>query len=204
MEDSLSKKDRQELIATAIEEAERLNQSISNILHMTKIESGDMKANTTWLDVHSLFSDSAARLATLLDKRSITIDVPNNALAVSVDPVLFPQVLQNLLENIAKYTPETSAVKLSTRIHSRKIELHISDSGPGVPEQEQIRLFDKFSRLESRDARVAGTGLGLSICKAIVELHGGTIALKNNTNEQGLSVIITLPKYRKTENEIGV
>lgn len=202
MDESLSREERRELISTAIEEAERLNQSISNILHMTKIESGDMKANKVWLDVHSLFSDASARLSSLLGNRSVQIEVPNNTLAVSVDPVLFPQILQNLLENIAKYTPEDCAVILSAKTHGKQIELHISDNGSGIAEHERERLFDKFTRLESRDARIAGTGLGLSICKAMVELHAGDIALADNPEGRGLSVIITLQEYRMIEHEI--
>lgn len=201
MDDALSSEERRELITTAIEEAERLNQSITNILHMTKIESGDMKINAQWLNVHSLFSDAVGRLSSQLGARSISITVPDAAMAVEVDPVLFPQVLQNLLENITKYTEPEAKVTLGAAPKGKKIELRISDDGPGIPEKDQIRLFDKFTRLESRDARIAGTGLGLSICKAIVELHKGTIRLQNNENGIGLSAVITLKNYKIIENE---
>jgi len=204
MPDSFSREERHELISTAIEEAGRLNQSISNILHMTKIESGDMKANAGWLEVHSLFGDAIARLAPLLGERSTVIDVPQDSLSVFVDPVLFPQVLQNLLENIAKYTPEDAEVTLSAIAQREKVTLCISDNGPGIPKGDRTRLFDKFSRLDQRDGRVAGTGLGLSICKAIVELHGGTVSLEDGPEGKGLSVVIILEKYRVLEHEPGV
>lgn len=203
MDESLSSEERQELISTAIEEAERLNQSISNILHMTKIESGDMKANRVWLDVHSLFSDAVSRLLPLLGNRSVTVEIPSDSLAIYVDPVLFPQILQNLLENIAKYTPENVAAILTAKTHGKEVEISISDNGPGIPEKDHIRLFDKFTRLESRDTRVAGTGLGLSICKAMVGLHGGKITLMNNPQGQGLSVVITLKEYQIIEREMA-
>lgn len=201
MDATLSSQERRELITTAMEEAERLNQSITNILNMTKIESGDMKINSIWVDVQSLFSDAVARLSELLGNRSVRIELPNEFLSVYVDPVLFPQILQNLLENITKYTPENTDVTLSARTQGKKIELSISDNGMGIPEKDLPRLFDKFARLESRDARVAGTGLGLSICKAIVELHGGKIALKNNPQGQGLSVVITLKEHKIIKGE---
>lgn len=201
MDDVLSSEERRELISTAIEEAERLNQSITNILHMTKIESGDMKINAQWLDVHSLFSDAVGRLSPQLGARSVSITVPDDTMAVEVDPVLFPQVLQNLLENITKYTAPDAIVTLGAAPKGKSIELRISDNGPGIPEKDQTRLFDKFTRLESRDARIAGTGLGLSICKAIVELHKGTIRLENNEIGTGLSAIITLKHYKNIEKE---
>jgi two-component system sensor histidine kinase KdpD len=197
MDHSLTSDERKELISTAIEEAERLNQSISNILHMTKIEAGDMKVNKQWLGVHTLFSESVARLATYLGNRNIII--PSSNLAINVDPVLFPQVLQNILENIIKYTAADAEVRLEAKQQAETVELRVIDNGPGIPEMEHERLFDKFTRLESRDSRIAGTGLGLSICKAIVELNGGQIILENNVDSSGLSVIITLSDYKQIE-----
>ncbi len=199
MDESLTRKQREELIGTAIEEAERLNQSITNILDMTKIESGYMKINKQWLSVHSLFSEAIARFSTQLGERNIIIDVPDNDLGIKVDAVLFPQVLQNILENISKYTAFDAEVKLDAILKDNKIELRISDNGPGVPDEQQERLFDKFTRLDNRDSRIAGTGLGLSICKAIVELNEGTIFLQNNMDSNGLLVVIRLDNYKIIE-----
>lgn len=201
MDDALTTQERRELITTAIEEAERLNQSITNILDMTKIESGDMKINAQWLDVHSVFSDAIGRMFVQLGDRELEITLPYSRMAIKVDPVLFSQVLQNLLENIVKYTPPDAKVTLGAVAQGPRIRLHITDNGPGIPEEDRNRLFDKFTRLEKRDARIAGTGLGLSICKAIVELHEGTIRLENNENDVGVSAIITLKKFKSIEKE---
>jgi len=200
MDASFSSEDRKELISTAIEEAERLNQSITNILDMTRIEAGELKPNKEWLDVYSLFASSVERQAHMLEKLNVKIDV-DLGLAVHVDPTLFPQVLQNILENAAKYTPEGSNINLSADIIDDNAVLTISDDGPGVPAEQRDKLFDKFTRLEHRDARVAGTGLGLAICKAIIGVHGGTIALSDTDNGKGLSVVISLKEYKHLTHE---
>ncbi len=196
MDEALSSKERNELIVTAIEEAERLNQSITNILDMTRIEAGELKPNKQWMDVYSLFSDTVQRLSTRIGKHDVLIDVLEEAFAISVDPVLFPQVLQNLLENALKYSPEDQPVTLAASIDQRRATLRITDHGPGIPKEQRAKAFDKFTRIHQRDARIAGTGLGLAICKAIIGVHGETITLEDNPNGSGLSVVITLKAYQ--------
>lgn len=201
MEDSLSKDERNELIAMAIEEAERLNQFITNILSMTKIESGDLSPVKQWVEPKSLFYDTIQRFSSELKNHKVEIKDTDEQILIHIDPVLFTQVIQNLLENAVKYTPEGSVVTLSYYIEGNKAILEYKDNGPGVPTQDHERVLSKFTRLENRDAKIAGTGLGLAICKAIVEIHAGTIKLKNNLEGQGLLVSMTLDEYKEIEEE---
>jgi two-component system sensor histidine kinase KdpD len=95
-----------------------------------------------------------------------------------VDPVLIEQVLTNLLENAAKYTPAGSPIEIEGQAVSGGVEVTVADHGPGIPPADLERVFDKFHRLAG-DAHVPGTGLGLAICRAILAAHGGRIWAEN-------------------------
>lgn len=197
MEKSLSKTEKQELIDTAINEAERLNQSISNILDMTRIESGTIKLKKEWADIYALFTECIQRRASLLEKHNVTVKNSNTPINIKVDTVLFTQAIQNILENAAKHTPKKSKIELSATTKDSTVIITISDNGPGIAPSERHKVFDKFTRIEKRDASTAGTGLGLAICKAIIELHKGSIKITNNAKSKGTSIVITLPVRKK-------
>jgi len=101
------------------------------------------------------------------------------------------QVLVNLLDNALKYSPATGSIEISARSNDSKVEMEIADRGPGVPDQDLKRIFDKFYRIPVPEG-AGGTGLGLAICKGLVEAHGGKIRAENRAGG-GLRVIITLP-----------
>jgi two-component system sensor histidine kinase KdpD len=113
-----------------------------------------------------------------------------------MDLVLMIQVLVNLLENSLKYSPPGSPIEIIAATDAPWLVLEVNDRGPGVPEQDLKRVFDKFYRIPVPEG-AGGTGLGLSICKGIVEAHGGRIAAENLTGG-GLSIVIRLP-LSKTE-----
>jgi two-component system sensor histidine kinase KdpD len=101
------------------------------------------------------------------------------------------QVLVNLLDNAHKYAPAESVIEVGASVDGEWLTLEVSDRGPGVPEQDLKRVFDKFYRIPIPEG-AGGTGLGLSICKGIVEAHGGRIRAENRTGG-GLSIVIRLP-----------
>lgn len=105
--------------------------------------------------------------------------------------VLMAQVMVNLLDNALKYTPRDSGIELSAGLADGKLALVISDRGPGIPEYDLKRVFDKFYRVPVPEG-AGGTGLGLSICKGIVEAHGGSIRAENREGG-GLRMIVALP-----------
>ena len=113
---------------------------------------------------------------------------------VPMDLVLMTQVLVNLLDNALKYSPVEGRIEISARLERGWMLLEIADQGPGVPEHDLKRVFDKFYRIPVPEG-VAGTGLGLSICKGIVEAHNGTIRAINKANG-GLLMVIRLPLSR--------
>jgi two-component system sensor histidine kinase KdpD len=101
------------------------------------------------------------------------------------------QVLVNILENAFKYSPPGSPIQVSGRKRDSLVEIEVADRGIGIPEQDLLRIFDKFYRVQRPDS-VGGTGLGLAICKGIVEAHGGTITAENRPGG-GTLIRVTLP-----------
>jgi len=115
---------------------------------------------------------------------------------VSADPDRLMQVMSNLLSNAAKFSPEGGTVELHIAHHHDALRISIIDQGPGIPEEFQPKLFDKFTQADSTDTRKAGgTGLGLSIAKAVVEKHGGCIEFAS-THDVGTIFSVDLPQLK--------
>lgn len=186
----LTDRARQELLESACSEAERLNRFVGNLLDMTRIEAGVIRLNVELCDVQDLVGCALAAIEQRLGGRKIEVSLPDDLPLVSLDLVLMTQVLVNILDNAHKYAPEDSIIELSAAADDEWLTLEISDLGPGVPEHDLKRVFDKFYRIPIPEG-AGGTGLGLSICKGIVEAHGGGIRAENRTGG-GLSIIVRL------------
>jgi two-component system, OmpR family, sensor histidine kinase KdpD len=133
---------------------------------------------------------------------AVDVDIPADFPLLVMDSVLIGQVLVNLLDNACKYAPAGSQVSVAGRVEGQQVLVSVRDSGPGIPEEDLERVFDKFYRVQ-RPTQALGTGLGLSICKGIVEAHGGRIWAENNPT-QGLAVVFTLPYLRETVLQKGL
>ena len=185
---------RTELVATIREETDRLNRFVRNLLDMTRIEAGALQPRRDWVDTHELVGSAVARARGRLADRTLKIDVARDLPLIRVDFALFEQVLFNLLDNAAKYSPAGSTVRIGARREGSTIAIAIEDDGIGIAPGDLERVFDKFYRATGGDRQAAGTGLGLSICRGIVEAHGGTIAaLSPRANGHGTMVEIRLP-----------
>ena len=182
---------RRELLETACSEAERLNRFVGNLLDMTRIEAGAVKLNLEPYDVQELVGCALAILERQGDTRKISFQMPPEMPLIPIDLVLMTQVLVNLLENSLKYSPPGCPIEIIATTDRSWLLLEVSDRGPGVPEHDLKRVFDKFYRIPIPEG-AGGTGLGLSICKGIVEAHGGRIAAENRAGG-GLSIMIRLP-----------
>ena len=182
---------REDLMAAAWEEAGRLNRFVGNLLDMTRLESGALKLKQIPSDVQDLFGCALAALEPQIGKRKVDVRVPPGLPLIRMDMVLMAQVVVNLLDNALKYTPRSSSVELAAGLADHTLTLTISDRGPGIPEQDLSKVFDKFYRVPVPEG-AGGTGLGLSICKGIVEAHSGSIRAENRDGG-GLQMIVTLP-----------
>ena len=191
----LSDHARRELLESACSEAERLNRFVGNLLDMTRIEAGAIRLNVELCDVQDLVGCALAATEQRLGNRSVEIRLADNLPLVSMDLVLMTQVLVNLLDNAHKYASAESSIEVSATTDNGWLSLEVSDRGPGVPEHDLKRVFDKFYRIPIPEG-AGGTGLGLSICKGIVEAHGGKIIAENRTGG-GLRIVIRLPLVQK-------
>ncbi len=172
---------RRDLLETIHEEAFRLNRLVSNLLDMTRLESGAMRVAKDWLPIEEVIGSALARLEAPLAGRAVETNVPADLPLAPCDGLLIEQVLVNLLENAIKYTPNGSAITVTAAATSQELIVEVTDRGPGVPEGDLTRVFEKFQGIETR-GRSGGVGLGLTICRGIVTAHGGKIGV---TNRQG-------------------
>lgn len=191
LEDRLDARERREFSLMVAEEAGRLNHLVGNLLELTRLESGSLTTKTAPQAIDEVIGAALVRLERRLAGRSVTTDVPEDVPLVRFDPVLVDQVLLNLLENILRYTPEGSPIDIRVRGHAHEIVVEVADRGPGVPEGDEERVFEKLYRspLAKGDG---GVGLGLTICRAIMTAHAGEIWLENRTGG-GVVVSLALP-----------
>ena len=189
---ALAEEDRRELLSGLVDEAERLNRFIANLLDMTRIEAGAMapKLAPVWLD--EAIGSALGRAAKILAAHRTEVHLAANLPPALLDPVLFEQVLFNLLDNARKYAPAGSEISLSARVEAGHLQLRISDQGPGIPEADLARIFDSFYRVQKGDSVTAGTGLGLAICRGFITAMGGAIRAENQAGG-GARFILQLP-----------
>jgi two-component system sensor histidine kinase KdpD len=182
-----------ELTGTIREEAERLNRFIANLLDMTRLESGAIAPLIGAVDLADLVGSALERAGKILAAHHVEIDIPANLPMLELDPVLFEQVLFNLLDNAAKYAPPGSLVRIEAQDEQGGVQLSVIDEGPGVAPADLERIFDKFYRVHAQDRQRAGTGLGLAICRGFIEAMGGSIIAQNRRDRSGAIFTLTLP-----------
>jgi two-component system sensor histidine kinase KdpD len=189
----LNEKGKAELLSTIIEESERLNRFITNLLDMTKLEAGAIKPNAAPHDMGEIVATSLDRVSKILAAHSVDVDIAPDLPMLELDPVLFEQVLFNLLDNAAKYAPPGTTVRIHGWQENGTVRLEVSDEGRGIPPEDIDRIFEKFHRAEKGDQVRAGTGLGLAIARGFVESMGGAISAANRSDRQGAAFTIAFP-----------
>jgi len=185
--------DREELLATLQDEAERLNRFVSNLLDMTRLESGAIDLKLDLLDVGEIIGSALQRAGNVLAAHRVEVNIEPNLPMLRLDAVLFEQVLFNLLDNAAKYSPAGSNIEVRATRDGELVEIEVVDEGPGIPPADFERIFDKFYRVHAEDRRRAGTGLGLAICRGFVEALGGWIVARNRRDRSGALLTIRMP-----------
>jgi len=165
--------------ALAIEhEADRLNRLVGNLLDMSRIEGGALKPEKEWYPVDELIHDVLDHMQPVLQGRTVQTHLPDDLPPVELDYLQMDQVLTNLIENAVRYTPPESPIEVSAQIDGEQMVISISDRGPGIPQADKERIFDKFYRVlgtQRNAATIPGSGLGLAVSKGLVEAHGGHI-----------------------------
>lgn len=195
----LSAERRKELLDSALEEAQRLDSFITNILDMTRLESGKIDFHPEWHDMPSIIQRVIKRTQHRLKNRVLAVHPCPDDIEIFMDVMMTEQVLQNLVDNACKYTPDGTRIEIRCTLDKAQGFLcQVRDHGPGIPEDRLERIFDKYARLQKEDSQAAGTGLGLAICKAVMESQKGWITAANHP-EGGMEFTFCLPQWRKTE-----
>jgi two-component system sensor histidine kinase KdpD len=189
----LSEAEKRDLLATVIDESERLNRFIANLLDMTKLESGAVVPNTMRQDIGEIVGSVLRRASKILAHHKVSLDLAADMPMLELDAVLFEQVLFNLLDNAAKYAAAGTTISIRSQRDKNSMTLQIIDEGDGIPATELESVFDKFYRAQKGDHVRPGTGLGLAISRGFVEAMRGTISATNRTDRSGAVLTIRLP-----------
>jgi two-component system sensor histidine kinase KdpD len=194
--DSFSPDDRRELLETVVEESQRLDRHIQNLLDMTRIGQGGLKLRRDWVDLHDTVSSALNRLRGDLRGLQVDIDIAPTVPLLWIHGVLIEQALVNLLDNAIRYSPDNGRIRVSARAQGAVVEIDVCDEGPGIPESERELVFDMFYTARHGDrGKHKGTGLGLTICRGMVGAHHGEVVALEGPNGQGTCMRISLPIY---------
>jgi two-component system, OmpR family, sensor histidine kinase KdpD len=189
----LNEAEKRDLLATVIDESERLNRFIANLLDMTKLESGAIVPNTARQDIGEIVGSVLRRAGKILAHHKVSLDLAADMPMLELDAVLFEQVLFNILDNAAKYAPAGTTISIRSQRDKTSMTLQIIDEGDGIPPTELESVFDKFYRAQKGDHVRPGTGLGLAISRGFVEAMRGTITATNRSDRSGAVLTIRLP-----------
>ncbi|MCC7014964.1 MAG: sensor histidine kinase KdpD [Planctomycetes bacterium] len=182
---------RLELLEVIRDESERLSRLVSDLLELTRIESGTLRVRKEPCPVDDVIDSAVERLESKLAGRTVTRAVPGEVLVAALDPVLFEHVLVNLIENATKYTPPETPIEVRAFEREGAVVFEVSDRGPGIAPAELERIFERFYRACDGD-RGGGTGLGLTVSRAIVRAHDGRISAENRAGG-GATFRVELP-----------
>jgi two-component system, OmpR family, sensor histidine kinase KdpD len=184
--------DRRTTLGNLIERKARdMSQLLTNVLDLVRMEFGGRAVRCDWHAIDELVALALRASQSRLAQWRIDLDVPPDLPLILVEPTLIVQILSNLLENAAKYTPAGTTVTICAAATEKSISIAVSDDGPGLPPGDPERLFEKFQRGRS-ESNIVGVGLGLAICRAAARLHGGDIRACNNPGG-GARFEISLP-----------
>ncbi len=188
---------RRELLTTILEEGERLNRLVGNLLELSRIRAGALVPAVEAVPLEDLVSSVLRRLRNLLHGREVRVQIRESLPPVAVDVVQMDQVLTNLLENAVRYSPAGTAIGITAVRWHDMVEVRVADRGPGIPPVERPQVFQEFHRADV-DGRPGGSGLGLAIAQAVVVAHGGSMWVED-TPGGGATLGFRLPLARQPE-----
>lgn len=183
-----------ELIALVDEESLHLGQLISSFVELARIEAGHLMLTATWSSLRDVTNAAIKRAGSLLKRHHVAIEMPETLPLMHIDTRALSEVIYTLLDNARKYSPDGSTITIRAKEDREEIEVSAHDEGPGIPEEDVSRVFEKFYRGEDVRSDVpGGLGVGLSIAKAIVEAHNGSIWVARKSHAKGATLIFRIP-----------
>ena len=187
-----TERERDEFAGSIQDEAVRLDRVVGNLLDLSRIENGTLVPHKAWHDVGALVEDVAGRMRPVTAGHTVRLDLPEDLPPVELDYVEIQQVLSNLVENAAKFSPAGSEIGISVARDDGDVRFEIRDYGPGIAVSDNERIFEPFVRLARAGQGPRGVGLGLAIAKRLVEAHAGTIWIDRAVTD-GTRIVFTLP-----------
>ncbi len=191
------KEEYRQVIASNLQEVERLSQLSEDLLTLARSDAGVMEPRLQRADVLERAEHVLRRLQGKAEERDVRLELQADTDTEGIfDPGLIDQLLWNLIDNAVKFTPPEGRVSVAVMGGAETVEIRVADTGPGLPDDAEARLFERFYRADDSrtpHAEASGTGLGLSIVRAIVEVHGGT-ATAANREQGGAEFVVRLPR----------
>jgi two-component system sensor histidine kinase KdpD len=188
--------EQRELVSIVNEEVDHLASLVTEATEMARIEAGELRLNAGVHSAGKLIDHALEQMKAATEGRKITVSVAEGLPPILVDSELLELVLRHLLDNAVKYSPPASPVAVRAERCARGVMISVADQGPGIPERERSRVFEKFYRSPSTHQHVLGTGMGLAIAREIVSAHGGEVGIENVPGG-GSRFWITIPKARE-------
>jgi two-component system phosphate regulon sensor histidine kinase PhoR len=184
-----------EFLSIISDESDRLTNLVNNLLDLSRIEVGTLKLAHEKCDVNEVIQ-SAVRGARLTQKNKVDITIKPKFQFLYADPLRLESILRNLIENSIKYAGEDAQIKVEVNKNGKEVVFHVRDNGPGIPQKEGERVFERFYRVDDSLTRLtSGAGLGLAICQGLVRAHGGKIWVEQE--EMGACIAFTIPANSK-------
>jgi signal transduction histidine kinase len=187
-----------ELAAIIDEETDRMNQLVTEAVRMSQIDAGKIRLHRESLDVGELLHHVVGHFESQAAGRSLEVSPNANLPRISADPELLSLALRQLIDNALKYSPPSSPIGVAASLEGERVVIRVHDRGPGIPERERDRIFDKFYRRSAGAGSrggVPGTGLGLYIAREILRTHGGDLWIEGEPGEGSeFCAAIPLPK----------
>ncbi len=168
---------RTELLTVINEESDRLNRLVGEATEVAQLDAGQVQLRIEPHSMQEAIDAALGECRTALDNHPIELEIPPDLPPVRMDVERITEVLAQLLDNGAKYSPAGSPIRITSERSRRSVKTSVADRGAGIDDFEQALIFDKFYRGRSQRSSIQGTGMGLAIAKAIVEAHGGTIGV---------------------------
>jgi two-component system phosphate regulon sensor histidine kinase PhoR len=195
LDDGNDAEQRQRFLEIIHRQATRMERLVSGLLRLARMDAGQESADLTSCDVSELIRDVVADFdsAAAQKKQRLTVDVSPAACTLVVDSAKLHDIVRNLVENAINYTPEGGSIDVVAGREGDKFRLTVTDTGPGIPNQDLVRVFERFYRVDPSRARPGGTGLGLAIVKNLVDILGGDVAASNRPDRRGATFTISLP-----------
>ena len=194
--DSISKEERDTYLKIVLESSEKLTRLVADLFELSKLEAGQVQLNKESFYINDILNDASQKLSLLSKQKQITIksDISDSIPMVFADLAMIDRVIQNLLDNAIKYTPENGFITLHASRKNGHVEINIENSGEGIPQQEIPHIFDRYYKVDKEKKGIEGTGLGLAIVKKMLEVHKSEIKVESIPNKS-TQFYFELPVY---------